>query len=133
MSGVVPVVTAPRGSGGEQAVQNLIDQLAKDPNWNGGWYYDRGGVQGTLANMRFDTLSRYGFNEALAAGFPDPAPRQKEMRRMAEVWAREVDASSRWRLRGAAFRFDAERDAGKTRAKVLCVFSRTDTLFPPSI
>ena len=28
---------------------------------------------------------------------------------------------------------DAERDAGKIRAKVLYVLSRTDTMFPPSI
>ena len=69
------MVTAPRVSGGEQAVQNLVDQLARDPNWNGGWYYDRGGVTATLAAMRLDTLSRYGFNEALAQSFPDPAVR----------------------------------------------------------
>src|SRR5437588_1784743 len=31
MSGIVPVVTAPRGSGGEQAVQTLVGQLARDP------------------------------------------------------------------------------------------------------
>ena len=133
MSGIVPVVTAPKGSGGEQAVRNLIDQLSKEPNWNGGWYYDRGGVQATLANMRFDTLSRYGFNEALAAGFPDPAARQAEMRRMAENWSREFDANSLVTLRRASVRFDAERDFPKIRAKVLYVLSRTDTLFPPSI
>jgi homoserine O-acetyltransferase/O-succinyltransferase len=133
MSGVVPVVTAPRGSGGEQAVQSLVDQLARDPNWNGGWYYDRGGVTATLAAMRFDTLSRYGFNEALAAAFPDPAARQAEMRRMAERWAREFDANSLVTLRRASVRFDAARDAGKIRAKVLYVLSRTDVLFPPSI
>src|SRR5438552_13664926 len=70
MSGIVPVVTAPRGSGGEQAVQNLIAQLARDPNWNAGWYYDRGGVAATTTAMRVDTLTRYGFNEILAASFP---------------------------------------------------------------
>jgi homoserine O-acetyltransferase len=126
MSGVVPVVTAPKGSGGEQAVQNLIDQLARDPNWNDGWYYDRGGVTATLAAMRFDTLSRYGFNEALAASFPDPAARQAEMRRMAEAWAREFDANSLVTLRRASVRFDAERDFGKIRAKVLYVLSRSE-------
>src|SRR6478672_5338013 len=44
MDGLVPVVTAPKGSGGEAAVKSLVDQLAKDPNWNGGWYYDKGGI-----------------------------------------------------------------------------------------
>ena len=52
---------------------------------------------------------------------------------MAEAWAREFDANSLVTLRRASVRFDAERDAGKIRAKVLYVLSRTDTLFPPSI
>ncbi len=133
MSGIVPVVTTPRVSGGEQAVQNLIDQLARDPNWNGGRYYEGGGMTATLAAMRFDTLSRYGFNEALAQSFPDPAARGAEMRRMAERWAREFDANSLVTLRRASVRFDAERDFPKIQAKVLYVLSRTDTLFPPSI
>jgi len=133
MRGIVPVVSAPRGSGGERAVQNLIVQLARDPNWNGGRYYDRGGLAATLAAMRFDTLSRYGYDEALAASFPDPAARQAEMRRMAAAWARQFDANSLVTLRRASVRFDAERDFGKMRAKVLYVLSRTDKLFPPSI
>ena len=133
MSGIVPVVSAPKGSGGEQVVQSLIAQLARDPNWNGGWYYDRGGIPATLAAMRFDTLSRYGYNEALASSFPDPSARQAEIRRMAENWARQFDANSLVTLRRAAVRFDAERDLGKIRAKVLYVLSRTDELFPPPI
>ena len=44
MDGLVAVVSAPKGSGGEAAVKSLIDTLAKDPNWNGGWYYDKGGI-----------------------------------------------------------------------------------------
>ena len=133
MRGIVPVVTAPKGSGGEQAVENLIAQLARDPNWNGGWYYDRGGLPSTLTAMRYDTLSRYGYNESLAEAFPEPAARQAEMRRMAEGWARQFDANSLVTLRRASVRFNAERDFGKMRAKVLYVLSRTDKLFPPSI
>ena len=38
------MVSAPKGSGGEAAVKSLVDPLAKDPNWNGGWYYDKGGI-----------------------------------------------------------------------------------------
>ena len=133
MSGIVPVVSAPRGSGGEAALQALIAQLARDPNWNGGWYYDRGGIPETQASMRFDTLSRYGYDEALAGAFPDPAARRAEIRRMAEAWTREFDPNSLVTLRRAAVRFDAERDLGKMRAKVLYVLSRTDKLFPPSI
>jgi homoserine O-acetyltransferase/O-succinyltransferase len=133
MSGIVPVVTAPRGSGGEQAVQALIEQLASDPSWNGGRYYDRGGVAATLTAMRAETLLRYGFNEILAARFPDTDARHAEIRRMAAQWAREFDANSLVTLRRASVRFDAERDFPKIRAKVLYVLSRTDKLFPPSI
>ncbi len=133
MSGIVPVVTAPKGSGGEQAVQTLIAQLARDPNWNGGWYYDRGGIAATTTEMRVDTLTRYGFNEILAARFPDADARRAEIRRMAAQWAREFDPNSLVTLRRASVRFDAERDFGKMRAKVLYVLSRTDKLFPPSI
>ena len=133
MSGIVPVVTAPKGSGGEQAVQALVAQLARDPNWNGGWYYDRGGIPSTLTAMRTETLLRYGFNEILAERFPDTEARHAEIRRLAAQWAREFDPNSLVTLRRASVRFDAERDFGKMRAKVLYVLSRTDKLFPPSI
>jgi homoserine O-acetyltransferase len=133
MHGIVAVVTAPKGSGGPEAVQALVDQLARDPNWNGGWYYDRGGIPATLAAMRIDTLMRYGTHEALAARFPDPAARQAEIRRQAETWAGLFDANSLVTLRRAAVAFDAERDFDRIRAKVLYVLSRTDKLFPPSI
>jgi len=133
MRGIVPVVTAPKGLSGEQGVTSLVTQLARDPNWNGGWYYDRGGIPATLTAMRIDTLMRYGTYEALATRFPDPALRQAEIRRMAETWARDFDANSLVTLRRASSRFDAARDFGQVRAKVLYVLSRTDKLFPPSI
>src|SRR5256885_1006001 len=52
MSGVVPVVSAPKGSGGDASVKALRDRFATDPNWNGGWYYDRGGIFPTLLQLR---------------------------------------------------------------------------------
>ena len=133
LRGIVPVVTAPKGSGGEQAVANLVTQLAGDPNWNGGWYYDGGGIPATLTAMRVDTLMRYGSYEMLAALFPDPARRRAEIRTMAETWARDFDANSLVTLRRASTRFDAASEFDQVRAKVLYVLSRTDKLFPPSI
>jgi len=35
MDGIVAAVTAPKGSGGERAVQDLVAHFAKHPNWNG--------------------------------------------------------------------------------------------------
>jgi homoserine O-acetyltransferase len=129
----VPVVSAPKGSGGEAAVKSLVDFLAKDPNWNGGWYYDKGDVRGILTEMRVATLKRYGIDEQLAAKFPDKDGREAEIKKRAESWSKVFDANSLVVLRKASVRFDAEKDMARIKAKVLYVLSRTDKLFPPDI
>jgi len=133
MDGLVPVVSAPKGSGGEAAVKSLVDFLAKDPNWNGGWYYDKGGIRGILTEMRVATLKRYGIDEQLAGKFPDKAAREAEIVERAESWAKVFDGNSLVVLRKASVRFDVEKDIAKIKAKVLYVLSRTDKLFPPTI
>jgi homoserine O-acetyltransferase len=133
MDGLVAVVSAPKGSGGDAAVKSLVDTLAKDPNWNGGWYYDKGGITGTLTDMRVATLRRYGIDEQLAAQFPDKANREAEIRKRAETWSKVFDGNSLVVLRKASVRFDAEKDMPKIKAKVLYVLSRTDKVFPPTI
>jgi homoserine O-acetyltransferase/O-succinyltransferase len=133
MDGLVPVVSAPKGSGGEAAVKSLVDFLAKDPNWNGGWYYDKGGVSGILTEMRVATLRRYGIDEQLADKFPDKEAREAEIKKRAESWSKVFDANSLVVLRKASVRFDAEKDMPKIKAKVLYVLSRTDKVFPPTI
>lgn len=133
MDGLVAVVSAPKGSGGEAAVKSLVDVLAKDPNWNGGNYYDKGGVTGILTEMRVATLKRYGIDEQLAEKFPDKEAREAEIKRRAETWSKVFDANSLVVLRKASVRFDAEKDMPKIKAKILYVLSRTDKLFPPSI
>src|SRR2546426_10669215 len=133
MSGVVPVVTAPKGSGGEAAVKSLVDRLATDPNWTGGWDYERGGIFPTLLQMRIETLERYGQNEILARTIADPAQRAERIKQLAEGWARRFDPNSMITLLKAAVKYDVERDLGRVRAKALYVLSRTDKLFPPSI
>jgi len=133
MDGLVPVVSAPKGSGAEAAVQSMVAQLAKDPHWNNGWYYDNGGVTGTLTEMRVATLKRYGIDEQLAAKFPDKAARDTEIVRRALAWAKAFDANSLVVLRKASVRFDVEKDFGKIKAKLLYVLSRTDNVFPPTI
>src|SRR5947199_3604182 len=52
MDGIVAAVTAPKGSGGERAVRDLIAQLARHPNWNGGFYYDKGGIRTAMVEFR---------------------------------------------------------------------------------
>ena len=133
MDGLVPVVSAPKGSGGEAAVQALIDQLARDPNWNGGDYYETGGVKNTLTKLRIDTLTRYGLADSLAARFPDPAARDAELHRIAAAWADVFDANSLFILGRAMDTYDITRHYGRIRVPVLYVLSRTDALFPPSL
>jgi homoserine O-acetyltransferase/O-succinyltransferase len=133
MAGIAAVITAPRDNRGESDVQALVDRFAKDPNWNGGWHYDRGGIPDTLTTLRIETLTRYGFNEILAEKFPTQAERDAEIRRRAEPWAKEFDPNSMITMRRAAVRYNAEKDFSKIRAKVLYVISRSDKLFPPSI
>jgi len=133
MSGAVAVVSAPKGSGGDDAVKTLVNRFAADPNWNGGWYYDRGGIYPTMLKLRVETLERYGQNEVLARTIADPEQRAARLRQLAEGWARQFDPNSMIALRKAAVKFDAERDLSKVQAKMLYVLSRTDKLFPPSI
>ena len=133
MDGLIPVVTAPKGSGGEKAVNNLIARLATDPNWNGGWYYDRGGITQVLTQIRIETLKNYGIEAQLASTYPDPKSREEAIRKLAEPWAKTFDGHSLVILLRALVRFNAEKDFEKIRAKVLYVLSRTDKVFPPSI
>ncbi|MGH7388955.1 MAG: homoserine O-acetyltransferase family protein [Candidatus Rokuibacteriota bacterium] len=132
MGGIVAVVTAPKATN-RQPADALPRRFARDPNWNGGWHYERGGIAATMAALRYQTLVRYGARESLAARFPDPAAREARLRAMSEAWAREFDPNSMIALRKASLRFDAEREFPKIRARVLYVLSRTDRLFPPSI
>ena len=133
MSAIVPVVSAPKGSGGDAAVKALRDRFATDPSWNSGWHYERGGIFSTLLEVRIETLTRYGQDEALARTIADPVQRAARLRQIAEIWARRFDPNSMVTLRKAAVKYDAERDFSRIRAKVLYVLSRTDKLFPPSI
>ena len=133
MDGLVAVVSAPAGSGGDAAIDSMVAGLAKDPNWNGGWYYDKGGIVPTMLAQRVATLKRYGIDAQLAPKFPDTAEREAAIRKIAEPWAREFDANGMVALRRASVRYDAAKDFKKIKAKLLYVLSSTDNLFPPSI
>jgi homoserine O-acetyltransferase len=118
-----------RRGGGEVAGRFL----AKDPNWNGGRYYGKGGVTGILTEMRVATLKRYGIDQQLADKYPDKEAREAEIKKRAGSCSKVFDANSLVVLRKASVRFDAEKDMPKIKAKVLYVLSRTDKVFPPTI
>lgn len=133
MDGVVAVVTAPRVTDGEAMVADLRARFSGAPGWNGGRYYETGGIRGFMTEFRVATLKRYGIEAELAASFPDPAAREAAVRRLAETWAREFDANSLIVLAQARAHFDAAKDFAKIQAKLLYVLSRTDNLFPPTL
>ena len=133
VDGIVPTITSPRSPRPSSSLGELVAQLARDPNWNGGDYYDRGGILPTLTRLRVDTLRLYGIEEQLAAEFPKPPEREAEILRQAEAWARVFDANSLIVLRRASNRFDVTGKLDRIRAKILYVLSRTDRIFPPSM
>jgi homoserine O-acetyltransferase/O-succinyltransferase len=132
MDGIVPVVTSPLPPRGNRVVE-LLKWFDKDPNWNGGDYYDKGGVHGPLTALRVDTLTRYGMAASLSERFPDPAARDAELRRIASQWADEFDANSLFILGDAMATYEVTKDYGRIKVPVLYVLSRTDALFPPSL
>ena len=133
MDGIVAAVTAPKAPGGPERTRALIEQLSADPNWNGGRYYDRGGIPTVMTRLRVATLKSYGIEAQLAEQFPDPVAREAAIVKAAEPWARAFDGNSMVVLRRALEDFDTTPRFDRIRAKVLYVLSRTDTLFPPAI
>ena len=131
MHGIVPTVTAPgMRADAVEAVEKLRTRLASDPNWNGGWYYENGGIGKTLAEIRFETLVGYGQREILAATIPDPAKRDAAIRDVATAWAATWDGHALVALRRAIGSFDVSKDYAKLKAKVLYVIAPNDALFP---
>jgi homoserine O-acetyltransferase len=117
MDGIVPVVSAPQARLNMTA--DTLARFQRDPNWNGGDYYETGGMLRTMTELRMDTLRRYGMTDEAA------------IRQAAEQWARVFDANSLLILGRAAEAYDVSTQLDRIRVPVLYVLSRTDVLFPP--
>jgi homoserine O-acetyltransferase len=131
MRGLVPAVTGLKAPAVDVAA--TVRRLASDPNWNGGHYYEAGGIAGTMTAIREETLRRYGIEAELTPRFPGKPARDAEITRQARAWATAFDGHSLLVLGRAMNRFDAMPHLAKIKAKVLLVLSRTDTIFPPSL
>lgn len=117
MKGIAASVTAPRAPSRLGGLDALQKRLASDPNWNGGWYYENGGITGTLEQIRYDTLLSYGAKEA-------------DAQVAAKAWAKIYDGHSLVTLRRAIDGFDVTHQYDRLKqAKVLYVNSKTDKLF----
>ena len=135
MKGIAAIVTAPmvprdRADGN---VQRLLATLSKDPNWNGGDYYDRGGVLESMIQIRIATLKTYGIETRLRDSMSDPEQIEAAVRDEATRWARGFDANSLIILAKALRGFDVTAQFSNISSKVLYVLSRTDKLFPPEL
>lgn len=130
MRGLVPVVTGLRG-GDASRTAALRRKLSANPGWNGGHYYETGGILPAMTALRAETLRGYGIEAELMARFPGQVARDAEITRQARAWAESFDAHSLLALGDAMSRFDAEPDLARITAPVLFVLSRTDNLFPP--
>jgi homoserine O-acetyltransferase len=133
VDGIVPAVTSPKDLGGPAATGRLLEQLGRDPNWNGGWYYDKGGVRTAMTAYRVNVLKFYGIEAQLAARYPDAAAREAAVVEMARPWVEAFDANSLVVLRRALETFDTTPLFHRIKARVLYVLSRTDKLFPPAL
>jgi homoserine O-acetyltransferase len=117
MKGIAASVTAPRAPNRLGGLEALQKRLASDPNWNGGWYYENGGIPGTLEQIRYETLLNYGQGEA-------------EAKAPAGAWAKIYDGHSLVTLRRAIDGFDITHQYDRLKqTKVLYVNSKTDKLF----
>lgn len=112
-------------------VEKLLATLSSDPNWNGGWIYDNGGIFESLRRLRYDTLRGYGMGEVLADQGMDDDACHKAIEQMADTWAREFDPNSLITLCKAGHRFHAHDAIRHIKAKMLWVISSSDNLFPP--
>jgi homoserine O-acetyltransferase len=135
MKGIAAVVTSPavpreRSAGN---VERLTTALAKDPNWNGGDYYERGGIPQTMTQIRIATLKTYGIEARLAKTMSDPQQIEAAIRDEAARWAQGFDANSLLILAKALRGFDTTPRFRDIKAKLLYVLSRTDRLFPPEL
>jgi homoserine O-acetyltransferase len=135
MKGVAAVVTGPSVSRerSEGRVASFIETLSKDPNWNGGDYYDKGGVLDTMIDIRVATLKSYGIEARLRQSMSDPKQIEAAIRKEATHWAEGFDANSLIILAKALRGFDVTPKFSQIKAKLLYVISRTDKLFPPDI
>ena len=91
---IVPTVSAPVVQYQPSVIDELTARLATDPNWNGGRYYENGGIERVLTEIRIETVKRYGIEAELAAQFPEKEAREAEIRRR----ARSLGENLRWQL-----------------------------------
>src|ERR1700731_762813 len=93
IAAVIPSPSVPRERSAGN-LERLTTTLSKDPNWNGGDYYDRGGVLESMIQIRIATLRTYGIETRLHDTMSDPEAIEAAIRDEATRWAEGFDANS---------------------------------------
>ncbi|MGA7997142.1 MAG: alpha/beta fold hydrolase [Bradyrhizobium sp.] len=119
MTGIAAIVTTPMvpRERAEGNVQRLLATLLQDPNWNGGDYYDRGGVLESMIQIRSATLKTYGIETRLRDTMSDPEQIEAAVRDEATRWARGFDANSLIILAKALRGFDVTAQFSKIKSR----------------
>lgn len=107
-------------------------KFALNPEWHGGWHYERGGMYETLFEQRWRTLQSYGLHQLYEDRYPDPQRRLEAMQAPCREWAARFDPNSLVVLAGAAERFDVRARVEEICARVFLLQCSTDQVFPPS-
>ena len=118
MKGIAAVVTTPAlaPERSDANVERLLATLSQHPNWNGGDYYDRGGVLESMVQIRIATLKTYGIETRLRDTLSDPEAIEAAIRDEATRWAEGFDANSLLILAKALRGFDITARFEKIRA-----------------
>ena len=132
---LVPVLTAPWGALNQAASHKGVTAvLQANAAWQHGWYYEQQEqMQHTLAQIRTNTLARYGVPAWLEDQLHDAKQVEQALSDMAWHWAKRFDANALLTLRAAINRFDVRHMLASIEADLMYVLCRTDSLFPPSI
>ena len=119
MRGIAAIVTSPvvPRERSEGNVARLLATLSQDPNWNGGDYYENGGVLETMTRIRMATLKTYGIETRLRDTMSDPAQIEAAIRDEAARWARGFDANSLIILAKALRGFDVTAQFGRSNRR----------------
>lgn len=114
-------------------IEAIRANLARDPNWSDGDYYERGNLTQTLARMRVGMLKNFGVEQALSSLIPDAVQRNSEIEHRALKWAQDFDPNSLLVLMKIMVGHNVNAELRKIRARLLYVLSRTDPYFSTAL
>jgi homoserine O-acetyltransferase len=114
------------------SLKNLLDELSVDRNWNHGDYYDSGGMEDKLIDIRTKMLKSFGFEDKLDESL-DVASRNQLLFDTAREWALEFDINCLITSMQAVSTFNVEQELDKIQATILYILCDSDEWFPSSI